>query len=88
MADVMFCKVPYVQSWHESKMADTLQSAVSGPDFTRIIYAVSKFHGVIVWYVPGAVYEGYARAEKPVGLPDSVVTSGEFQLEMASKRHW
>ena len=50
----------------------------SGPDFTRIIiYAVSKFHGVI--RIPGAVYEGYARAGRPVGLPESVVTSGKFQ---------
>ena len=27
----------------------------------------------------GAVYEEYARAGKPVGLPESVVTSGKFQ---------
>ena len=27
----------------------------------------------------GAVYEGYAHAGRPVGLPESAVTSGEFQ---------
>ena len=37
-------------------------------------------------YMPGAVYEVYAHAERPVGLPESAVTSGKFQ--MVSKWHW
>ena len=39
----------------------------------------TPYESFTVWYVPGAVYEGYARAGKPVGLPESAVTSGEFQ---------
>ena len=33
---------------------------------------------ITVWYVPAAVYKGYAHAGKPVGSPESAVTSGEF----------
>ena len=37
------------------------------------------YQSLTVWYVPGAVYEGYERTGRPVGLPESAVTSGKFQ---------
>ena len=37
------------------------------------------YQSFMVGYIPGAVYEGYARAGRPVGLPESAITSGEFQ---------
>ena len=48
----------------------------SGPDFTWIIYDISKFHGVMhTW----SCVRGYARAGRPVGSLESAVISGEAQ---------
>ena len=46
----------------------------SGPDFTRIIYAVSKFHSMVHAWSCVHVYRRHAHAERPVGLPNSAVT--------------
>ena len=43
------------------------------------------YQSFTVLYLPGAVYEEYAHAERPVGLPESAVKSGE--PKMVSKRH-
>ena len=48
----------------------------SGPDFTWIIYAISKFHGMMH---PRSCVQGYAHAVRPVGSPESAVTSSEVQ---------
>ena len=38
------------------------------------------YRSFMVCYIPGAVYRGYAFAERPVGLPESAVTSSEVQI--------
>ena len=37
------------------------------------------YRSFTAWCIPGAVYGGYARAGRPVGLPESAVTSSEVQ---------
>ena len=51
-------------------MADALQ-------WTQLLYAVSTFQGVMhTW----SCVQGYAHAARPVGLPESAVTSSEVQM--------
>ena len=39
----------------------------------------TPYRSFTAWCIPGAVYRGYARAGRLVGLPESAVTSSEVQ---------
>ena len=55
-------------------MADTLQ--YMDQTSPRLSMPCQSF---MAWCMPGAVYRGYARAGRPVGSPESAVTSSEVQ---------
>ena len=69
---VWFCKVA-LATLHEFKMADTLQWTRLHPDYLCRI-AVS-WHNAYLELCIG----GYVHAGRPVGLPESAVTSSEVQ---------